>query len=181
MNRGKLTIIAILILAGGLTSFAVWFRHYAGRRSLEYWGSQAAVRIQESKNVRLFRLAPIEDAPDAGEVPDSGDVSESSGESISVLGDEYRIALEEDVSEKPGLQHLQRALIEDRTYVWNNEPLAEPQIEWDYILDFKDAEGVSRVAFELDGPWICNVSGGSQRSLDATKMAKFLRIFFTGE
>ena len=167
MNRGKLTIVTILVLAGGLTSFAVWYRHDAGHRCLEYWGADAAVRIQGSKDVELLQLEP--DGPD------------SSGDSIEVQGTLFRIAFAENISEKSGILHLQRNLIEDRSYIWGKPSESDSTIKWDYVLVFKDKEGVSRVGFDLDGPWICQVSESPGNCLDATKMAKFLRIFFTGD
>lgn len=172
MNRGKLTILTILVLAGGLTSFAVWYRHYAGQRCLEYWGAEAAVRIQESQEMELLKLEP--------ESSDS-ESSDSSGDSIEVQGVRFQIAFAEDISEKSGILHLQRALIEDRSYLWDEPDNTDSTIEWDYVIVFKDKEGISRVGFDLDGPWVCEVSEPSGSRLDATKMAKFLRIFFTGE
>ena len=190
MNRGKLTIVSIFVLAGSLTAFAVWYRHYAGRLCLEYWGAEAAVRIQESKDVQLWKLEPVDQSMST--TPDSAEKKDPL-QTIEVLGEKYEVTSVEDISQKSGLKHLQRALIEDRTYVWgpratdsdiaggddSEDDSGGDNGKWEYVLVFRDAAGESRVAFDIKSQRVGDVSRDATAVLDATKMAKFLRIFFS--
>jgi hypothetical protein len=147
---------------------------------MTYWGTEQATRIQGPDSVRRLALelaAPpsLRDAePGAGQAADP-----TAAPRMTIGGLEFQVVADEDISEKDGLLHLERALVEDRTYNWQTAQPEDP-IQWDFVLLLSNDAGQSRVAFDLEGPWIGEIdeSGEVPRPLDAALITRFLRHFF---
>lgn len=193
MNRGKLVIVVMFAVSAGMASFAVWYQHVSGRYCMEYWGADSAIRIQNADRVHQLTLTKVDEK--GNQASDRAPESPLS-EGLSVLlrrpppgefeipldGVRFRVVQQRDISSKPGLQHLQRALVEDRTFDWNsNRSTSQPN--WNYLLIFTNRSGQSIIAIDLNGGWIRKVSDekGSPGNLDAAQIEKFLRYFFAPE
>jgi hypothetical protein len=94
----------------------------------------------------------------------------------------YTITREREISAKPGLKHLQRALVEDRTFDWDSDR-RDTRPNWNYLLVFTNQTGQSTVAIDLNGALMRKVGdeAESSRNLDAVRIDKFLRYFFESE
>jgi hypothetical protein len=154
---GTMLVVGLLLLAAGLGAFAVWFQWGQTRRSLAFFGPDAARRIQAAPRVELWSLAARD-----GEV---------------------RAVERRDVSHAPGLVHLRRGLVEDVNYRWDvarvgqeraaapdgadadllGEPATRlPAGSWDAALTFGDGSGgrpLTVLAFDLDGSGAMTVVG----------------------
>ena len=158
---GAAIVAGLLILALGLGLFAVWFQRGQTRRCLEFFGPEAARRLQAATRVEVWRLEPRD-----GRV---------------------RAVDRIDASHAPGLVHLRRGLIEDFNYDWGDGGLERPSEEarqpplpaeaWDQAVAFfgpsRSGDGpafpddpagatsasVTVVAFDLDGGGAATVVG----------------------
>jgi hypothetical protein len=158
---GAAIVAGLLVMALGLGLFAVWFQRGQTRRCLEFFGPEAARRLQAANRVEVWRLEPRDGR-------------------VQVVD---RI----DASHAPGLVHLRRGLIEDFNYDWGDGgregPLGQvrrpplPADAWDQAVAFfgpSRAEGgsarpddpaagteaaVTVVAFDLDGGGAATVVG----------------------
>jgi hypothetical protein len=158
---GAAIVAGLLILALGLGLFAVWFQRGQTRRCLEFFGPEAARRLQAATRVEVWRLEPRD-----GRV---------------------RAVDRIDASHAPGLVHLRRGLIEDFNYDWGKGGLERPSEQgrrpplpadaWDQAVAFfgpsrsggaaafpDDPAGATSasmtvVAFDLDGGGAATVVG----------------------
>lgn len=158
---GAAIVAGLLVMALGLGLFAVWFQRGQTRRCLEFFGPEAARRLQGATRVEVWRLEPRD-----GRI---------------------RAVDRIDASHAPGLVHLRRGLIEDFNYDWGQggrertsgearrPPL--PADAWDQAVAFfgpsrsgggparpDDPAGatsasVTVVAFDLDGGGAATVVG----------------------
>lgn len=180
LKTGNLAILFILAVAISMAGFARWYRQWAGHRCLEYWGTAAASRIQDSRDVQLIRLRRVDDSngEDAASAPSRRDEA-NEADMLEIYSTPYEIVAPVDISAKSGLQHLQRALIEDRTFDWSGDCPQPADVSWDFMLVFADSEGQTRVLVAVDRPYIADADNRDDSCLDATKMGKFLRIFLS--
>jgi len=150
MNRGALTILAILILAASMASVAVWFQHRTGRQCLEIWGVEGANLIRHAKVVEALRLKPGDDSSTAAETTEPDDANGESAGPVEVLtvGDrEVAVLGRVDISQARGLLHARHALIVDHNFDPQQKPPSSAP-SWQYALRFQD--GSREVILLLD-------------------------------
>lgn len=147
MNRGKLAVVAMLMVAVGLAAFALWFNIQRGQRSLAFWGREAAQRIQQARQVELLWLAPAtEDAAD--------------GERLTIGGATYRVTRRQDISQARGLIHARTALLDDHSYVWNRQASGG---QYELAARFIADGGATTVAFDFQRRLIAHVEAGREQ------------------
>ncbi|MEO1970324.1 MAG: hypothetical protein ABGX07_02155 [Pirellulaceae bacterium] len=187
MNRGKLVIVVMFTVSAGMAGFALWFQYNAGKNCMKYWGAESAERIQNATRVHLVALTHPSDGSQVATPLVEG--AGSSATTIPLGNDElmlnsvrYTITREREISARPGLKHLQRALVEDRTFDWDSDR-RDTRPNWNYLLVFTNQTGQSTVAVDLTGALMRKVGdeAESSRNLDAVRIDKFLRYFFESE
>jgi hypothetical protein len=126
-SSGKLVILGILAVAVASAAASWWFRYEATHRAADFWGPDAAVLIRDAPGVLLIELRQLT-ALEANGPP---------SRSFAVGQDTYVAALERDISQARGLLHLRNALLEDRSYAWDDPQLPwRDEIEWKWRLVF---------------------------------------------
>jgi hypothetical protein len=155
MNRGKLAVATIVLLGLALAAFAWWWRYSQQRqsRAFAFWGREGALRIERAKKVELVRLA----ADGAAE------------ERLDIGGTNHAVIAWRDVSGAPGLIHARHALLEDASFVWDDDAqsanAAARRGHYTFAVTFRDQSGATTVAFDPAGRQVTCVQTG--RSLTA--------------
>ena len=109
--RGVLAIAVMFALAAGLGGFSVWFHYQQGKRSLEFWGTDAANLIRHAPRVELLELGAVESV-------ESGDAADKSSSSLLVDQTKIPILRQADISHVRGLVHARHPLIIDPNFEW---------------------------------------------------------------
>ena len=159
MSSGKFVILGIFGVTLAMSVFAIWYRQSAGRQSHQWFGVEHGQRLQWATEIDLIRVPPQDEMSTP---PAANDPNWKSMKSVS------------------GMTHLQGALMEDRSFVWDEagETSACPP-QWEYVLRFRDAEGATHLAFDLE----CTRLRLLERSaeLPFTPMATFVKRFITSQ
>lgn len=95
---GVWLVVGMLALGAALAVFAVWFQWGQTRRCLNFYGSEAAHRIQVAPRVELWRF-------------------DSDGQTSR-----REPARRVDISTSKGLVHLRHGLVEDANFAWDSPP-----------------------------------------------------------
>lgn len=145
----------MVLLATLLAGFAVWHHRGQTRRCLEFYGSQAAQRIQAADRVELWRLggaARAERPEAAGRI---------------------------DVSRARGVVHMRRALVEDANFAWDQPPSAGsgPAFGLAFYDRATDAEPGTVIVVRLDGERGSLVVEGRDGRVALGTLAKGLRTW----
>jgi len=136
---GKIAIISILVVAVGLTSFAWWYRYQQGRRTMEFWGPEAAQLIRHAPRVELFELDETLEAFKSGEL--------SKVRSF-------------DLSNAPGLVHARHSLIVDRNFRWDESSAnTAANIAWDVAWRFIDGDKQTTVLLDYETGAVRDAAG----------------------
>src|SRR5688572_14162169 len=101
-----------------MAAFAWSWNYNRGRKSMEFWGRDAAVLIRQAPQVELWRLAGDND-------------SQAAVERITVGGTPLAVIERTDISQAQGLLHARFALTEDASFDFT-EGKPAPQPRWDY-------------------------------------------------
>jgi hypothetical protein len=157
VNRGKLAVVAMLLVAVGLAAYALWFNIQRGQRSLEFWGREGARRIQQARQVELLWLVPANDGA-------------AEGERLTIGGTMYSVARRKDISQARGLIHARTALLDDHSYVWNEQD-SEGGGEYELAARFVADGGATTVAFDFQRRLIAHVEAGREQ-VAAAKIAR---------
>jgi hypothetical protein len=153
VNRGKLAVASMILLALLLAAFALWWNVTSGRQALEFWGQDGARRIaDESDRVELLWLRPP-----AGE----------SAENALIIGERtYAVAAAKEVTGARGLIHARRSLVQDASFVWGaNDPL--PAGHYSVAVRFRDDSGTTTAAFDFERLLIAHVESQGQQAAAA--------------
>ena len=108
-NRGKLVLLAMVLVGLGAASFAFWFRYERGKRTIDLWGSDAVLLVRDAEVVELLVLRPA----DASAVDPAALAAAQAQEAISVAGEHLHVDEQIDISQARGLVHLRHALVQD--------------------------------------------------------------------
>ena len=125
-NTGKLVVLGIFFVAFGAAAFSMLYRFQATRRILQFWGAENVALVMGSPVVEAFRFG-----------------SE---------GQEQAVAEQVDISETRGLVHMRQALLEDRSFGWD-EPARRDEPVWSYGLRFRDGASSVMLEFSSDFRW----------------------------
>lgn len=174
MDRGKLLIVALILLAAAAGGFALWFTLRSRSFALELWGSEAGLIVRDAERVSLSRLRPLPSGD--GETPHA---TAETGETLQVGGTRYAVTASRPIGEAPGLIKLRLALLENRAYEAGYEggvpPSAGPPTTWRYLLRFE--RGDRRVSVLLDGELEQLRHHEADREAAVTPISRFLRQF----
>ena len=145
MNRGKLAVLSILLLAVALAGFALWWNVTSGRRTLEFWGQEGGARIIAPKaQVELLWLEPAD--------------SDAQSERLSIGGRSYAVVRKGEITGARGLVHARHSLLADESFNWDAK--LDPAAEYSLAARFTAAGGTTTVAFDLAGRQIVHVESG---------------------
>jgi hypothetical protein len=144
MQRGKLVILLMFLLALVLSAYAWWHRYHENPKSKAFWGPRAILAIQRADSVEFLTLQP-EPTEHTSEVT-------SNENGLAIDGKSYQ-AIARDIHSVPGLVHARHALIDDNSYLWDSPPRAEPLEKdfWDFGLRFRDGPEQVTVLFDRSG------------------------------
>jgi hypothetical protein len=147
VNRGKLAVLSMLLVAFALAAFALWWNVTGGRKTLEFWGQEGGARIiSPQAAVVLLWLEPVgEDAV---------------GERLSIGGRSYAVVAQADVTGARGLVHARHSLLEDASFDWDANTTAG---DYRVAAKFRDAGGTTTVAFDFEGEQLAYVEAGSEK------------------
>ena len=106
-SSGKLVIFGIVAIAIASAAVSWWFRYSTTHRAAEFWGPQTARLIRDAPIVKLYQMNPPTQS------------RQSSRDAVDFLNSTSG----RDVSKTPGLTHLRKALLEDRSYRWPAQPI----------------------------------------------------------
>ena len=140
---GKWVIIGILAVALTAAGGSWWFRYSATHKAAVFWEPRAAGLIRDASFVELIELRPAAGAertnPPASHFAFGGD-------------SKYVPAKRRVVSAARGLVHLRNALLEDRSFVWDNTDVLpwHETVEWRWLLVFADKKGGTLITFSKD-------------------------------
>jgi hypothetical protein len=147
--RGKLTIIAILVVALAAATFAWWWRATSQRRIREFWGQTAQQTISFAKRVEAFKL------------PNADADSKPLRERIEQLPPEAFV----DITHAPGLIHAKHSLLEEASFEWEAPPPSQAKENWNYGVRFQNGTETVTVLFDFE-----------QRRLAYVEAEKFLTL-----
>ena len=133
LNRGKLVVSSIFMVALLMAVFAWWWNYERGRKSMEFWGRDAALLIRQAKDVELLRLIPVVTAGESAQTIDVGPVV-------------YAVE-RADISRAPGLLHARFALTEDASF----EFYATPENGGVLPTSYEDGNWQYAVRFNREG------------------------------
>ena len=134
-DRGKIVVGSILLVALVMAVFAWNWNYNRGRKSMEFWGREAAVLIRQAPQVELWRLAADND-------------SQAVVERITVSRTPLAVVERTDISRAQGLLHARFALTEDASFDFSDSrPAQKPQ--WDYAVRFTRDGRTATVLFDF--------------------------------
>jgi hypothetical protein len=148
-NSGKFVILGILTVALASAAASWWFRYSATHEAAQFWGPQNARLIRDAPHVALVRLI-------LSEPPTTRDISRA-----------------------PGMLHLRNALLEDRSFLWEQGIEAAPK-NGGWKLAFSDpATGEQfTIRFTTDCRGAIDDSDPRGRAVSTAPIAKGLREIF---
>jgi len=151
MNRGKLTIVFIFLLAFSAGTGAVWWQYNQQRRAMRFWGTDAAMLIRHAPMVEILKLRAV-------------DETEKSETPLVVVNDlRLSVAATKDISDLRGLVHARYALIEDASFDWDTSQ-KDCVESWQYGFRFSENENVATVLLDFE----CNRVYFAEQNCDAT-------------
>ena len=131
---GKLLIVGMLALAVLAATFAWRFQQSRGDRLLAVLGSPTAVLIRLAPEIELWQLEPATSSVDKADL-------------ISLDGVDYAVVKRRDLSQGSGIVHARQAIIEDRSYIWDNLEPSTP--DWTHALRFGQNGDETLLWFDL--------------------------------
>jgi hypothetical protein len=155
VNRGKLAVLSMLLLAVALAAFALWWNVIGGQRTLAFWGREGGKRIiAEKATVELLRLA--------------ADDADGSSERLTIGGKSYVVVARADITGARGLIHARHSLLEDASFDWE---ATVPAGDYTLAARFRDAHGATTVAFDFEREHLAYVESGQERKAAAKIVA----------
>lgn len=138
MDRSKLAILLMVLLACALGLTSVVYHRWASHGVLAWWGGDMARLIADAPRVAALRLQPA----DASQTAPPTD-------SLVVDGKQYIVSDRKDVTAAIGLDHLRRGLLDDGNFGWSAPPLTANSADWQYALEFSDSSNRLVIVFDL--------------------------------
>jgi len=147
LNRGKLCVLAILVVALTLSGLAWLWNRYAGVQSLKFWGPDGALVIRDGEQVELFEVVP----PGPEEKTPFSTVTFPSPSGIRFTRE---LTNPRDVSGAPGLLHARTSLLQDHSFRWvtvdPQQALHPEGTRCTHAVRFtKDGEGAVTILFDF--------------------------------
>lgn len=165
-NSGKYLVLGLVVLAV-IAGVASWWYHYAGlHQANRFWGSPAAGLIAQPSQVTAYDVVKQTESQNA------------SARSLD-LRSPWTAVNPRDVTEARGMVHLRHALMNNRSYEWDEQPAADP--DWRWCLEFFNDDAQTLVLFNEEFTVIGNSSptDDSLRMLSCRPMTAALREYFS--
>jgi hypothetical protein len=162
VNRGKLVVVTIFLIALAAAVFAWIYQLQRTRQALRFWGSHTAQLIRRAPKVELWRLSP-ESAPGT--------------QLLATLDDQSWHVLErKDISRAAGLVNARAALVQDASFDFH-APRGECRPHWAYAVRFEGEGGEALVAVDFQCRRIRSIHEEREAAM-SEKLASGLRRFF---
>ncbi|GIW95596.1 MAG: hypothetical protein KatS3mg110_3637 [Pirellulaceae bacterium] len=173
MVGGKWVVGFLLTLGLVAGVVAWWFRYQQTRRSLDYWGSEAASVIQRADSIELQHLVAADALPTAGAA-----TANASADFSELFGRRFVVAFRRDVTRAAGILHVRDALLSDESFLWDKTADAlTASIDRLWVLVFRRGDEQVHVAV-VPGGW--RIAGLPDRPwLDATPKAALWQKWFS--
>jgi len=165
MGNGKWVIVGIVGLAILAAAFSWSYRRRAMRRSMAFWGTEAASLIAHGPRVQALRLNP-------------SDATAASDDQERIPFDSRRFAViqRRDMSRARGLTHLRQSLLEDASFDFRSAKRAI-QPKWEYAIRFGRGSRTATVLVSLADKRLALV--GHERTLSMAPIAAGVAIVLT--
>lgn len=137
LSRGKLAILAMLLLAFTLTGISVVWHYYQGDQAKEFWGTKSAVLIRHAAKVEVLQLRL------------ANGVTGSEAERLTIDNVLFDVVQKKDISQMRGLIHARHALIEDASFHWD-KTRGECQGQWNCAMRFTAGDSSAIVLFDFE-------------------------------
>lgn len=137
MNRGKLAILAMFLLACVLGLVSVGYHSWASHGVLAWWGGDLARLVADAPQAEALELQPLR----AGQ-------SSQPNDTLTIGGRTCAVGKRKNVSAASGLDHLRRGLLDHGNFVWPAQ-LVEPADTWTDALVFGDGTRRATVLFDF--------------------------------
>ena len=147
LNRGKICVLAILVVALTLSGLAWMWNRFAGMQSLKFWGPDGALIIRDGEQVELFEVIP----PGPEESALFSNVTFPSPSGIRFTRE---LTNPRDVSGAPGMIHAKNSLLQDHSFRWasgdQQHALRPEATRCTHAVRFtKDGEGAVTILFDF--------------------------------
>ncbi|HEX4000421.1 MAG TPA: hypothetical protein VHX65_17855 [Pirellulales bacterium] len=171
MDRSRLAILLMFVVACGLGLVSVGYHTWASHGVLAWWGGDMARLIADAPRVEALRLRP---ADESKKTP----AGAASADMLLVTGKAYVVVQRKDVTAALGLDHLRRGLLDDGNFVWPAK--AEPAaVRWSDALVFSDTTRRLVVVFDFVDHRIGRTDGATTLEID--QIARGWQDFFAAE
>jgi hypothetical protein len=148
---GRRAVAGILLIGLVAAAFGWWWNVQRGKRCMAFWGTAAAQRIRLGPQVTVAQLMPADAAAEYAGKPGH----------VLVLGTEWQLVNEKDISKAPGLIHARNSLLEDASFAWEKNPADPPR--FGYLVRFAEGEQTTTA--------ICDVQSGVLVHLETARTA----------
>ncbi len=132
LSRGKLIVLAVLLLAVALAVLNMFFQTRASGRAVKHWGSWASRLVLSASEAEIVKLEPVS--------ADKAD-DETNAAYLEVGGCRFAVRQRRDLANARGALHFRRALVTDDLYEW--EPVTETPPtwrDWRYAVRFREGD-----------------------------------------
>lgn len=137
--RGKLAIMAIFLLAAGLTGFAWWWNFTRSYRTREFWGTEHLLAIRYPSNVEGFWLMkPMSD-------------DETGTNAITFQDQRWTKGEPTELTKVPGMLNAIDSLTKDSNYDWTKSPNSSAfSPDWRAGVAFQRPNAATTVLFDFE-------------------------------
>lgn len=189
MNRtSKPLILGLFALCVAAAAFSWWFRFHATYHAVRFWGANGCLAIRDASQVYAIRVMELDDAANGGPVDVIGSQLDSDGTAGSKIAARslrdsgFQAVSWCEVSGHPGLTHLRNALLQDRSFEWQQDATME-EIHWDRGLCFHDSVRSHTCVVLLSADfhyvgWLADGDGGNDAVTAGRKLATGLAAMF---
>ncbi len=148
-GRGKYAVVAMLTVGLVFASFGWWWNLQRSKRTLEFWGPEAAQIIRQGPKVTALRL--------------TDDATSSIVLDVTKLPNSL-VSEQKEISTVPGLLHARNSLLDDASFAWETPPPNEPR--WTHALQFENAQQLRvTILFDLEQSCLRFVESPSDRNV----------------
>jgi hypothetical protein len=136
MNRGKITILFILVVAVLMGGSAWLYQFQRGRQLQKAWGMDNLLLIHQAPQVELITLTDTK-------------TGARNTEFLTIEGRDWPILERIEIGETDGLINARAPLVQDHSFLWTpNNPKAPTQ--WAFAIRFSDAKNQTTLAFSTE-------------------------------
>ena len=184
MNRGKLVIVAIVVVALAAAVFSTWYRYRGQHRAMDYWGASTARLIAQAPEVKLFELdagdpTPIDEVPTPGPVADAAGAATDKPEAeaagaaqpAAAMADKpefawvefgdfaWQVLATKEGTGAKGLSNLRAALVSDTTFDWRAPVANGTEPNWNYAIVVNDGRDWATILFDFESGLVALTGG----------------------